>query len=306
MPRRSRYDDLHDRYHQILTTKAGTRYERLTALVFKALDDQNTVIHDLKLSGEDPEVKHQIDVDIELPGIGARRVLIECKDFDVGDKPVGIGIVRDFRSVIEDTKADLGIIITCIGFTGPAKKYAQSKGIKLCIMRIAESDDLKGRIESIVLRLIVEERIVELASIYLNDVNNRIFEDNLKKKNIGSTGIGSDDPVYFVKDTTKEQFCDFLYSKLRQKELWITTKDGALAILPNDWAIQVDDLTPVEFEGIVLDVKDECSEESLKLTSDRIAELILEGFGSTDLFIFGDQIERFQINPKTGAVEAIQ
>jgi hypothetical protein len=31
-PSRSRYDELHDRYHTLLSTKAGTRYERLEAV----------------------------------------------------------------------------------------------------------------------------------------------------------------------------------------------------------------------------------------------------------------------------------
>src|ERR1700740_2417596 len=96
-PRRSRYDDLHDKYHRILTTKAGTRYERLAAMVFKALEDRNVVIHDLELPGDDPEVKHQIDVTIEIGGV-TKRVIIECKDFDISEEKVGLDIIRSFRS----------------------------------------------------------------------------------------------------------------------------------------------------------------------------------------------------------------
>ena len=81
-PRRSRYDELHDKYHKILTTKAGTRYEQLAALVFKALESKNAVIHDMELAGEDPQVKHQIDVTVEIAG-KTRRAIIECKDFDI-------------------------------------------------------------------------------------------------------------------------------------------------------------------------------------------------------------------------------
>lgn len=36
---RSRYDGLHDRFDPIKTGKAGTRYERLAAMVLKAPDD---------------------------------------------------------------------------------------------------------------------------------------------------------------------------------------------------------------------------------------------------------------------------
>ena len=130
---RSRYDELHDKYHTIRTTKAGTRYERLAALVFKALEDKNVVIHDMELAGEDPDVKHQIDVTVEVAG-AKRRVIIECKDFDISGGKVGLDIIRNFRSVIEDTKADEGIVITCNDFTQDARRYARSKGIKLAVL----------------------------------------------------------------------------------------------------------------------------------------------------------------------------
>jgi hypothetical protein len=58
MTQRSRYDELHDRYHALLTTKAGTRYEMLAAMVFKILEDKNIVIHDLKLVGDGSEEAH--------------------------------------------------------------------------------------------------------------------------------------------------------------------------------------------------------------------------------------------------------
>jgi len=56
---RSRYDEMHDYYYELLSTKSGTRYERLAAFVFKYLNQEKTVIHDLKLLG-DSEVSHQI------------------------------------------------------------------------------------------------------------------------------------------------------------------------------------------------------------------------------------------------------
>ena len=61
---RSYYDEIHDKYEKINTTKKGTRYERLAALVFKKLDESGTVIHDLKLLGESG-TESQIDVVID-------------------------------------------------------------------------------------------------------------------------------------------------------------------------------------------------------------------------------------------------
>lgn len=80
---RSRYDELHDKYERIATTKAGTRYERLAALAFKILKDRDVVIHDLKLVGE-TGVEHQIDVRIDSNGT-PRHLLVECKDFGSSD-----------------------------------------------------------------------------------------------------------------------------------------------------------------------------------------------------------------------------
>jgi hypothetical protein len=40
----------------------------------------------------------------------------------------------------------------------------------------------------------------------------------------------------------------------------------------------------------------------ITVTSDRIAELLLAGFGDDDIIIFGDQIERRQIDPETGEI----
>jgi hypothetical protein len=37
-------------------------------------------------------------------------------------------------------------------------------------------------------------------------------------------------------------------------------------------------------------------------TSNRIAELIAEGLGDDDIFIFGDQLERRKIDPDTGEI----
>jgi len=153
---RSRCDDLHDKYLKIRTTNAGTRYERLAAFVFKALEDQHVVIHDMRLTGDDPDVKHQIDVTVEIEGV-RRRIAIECKDFDTSGQKVGLDVVRKFRSVIEDTKVDQGIVITCNGFTEGAQKYARSKGIKLAILRLFEQRDMDGRIAKIMVGVVVQQ-----------------------------------------------------------------------------------------------------------------------------------------------------
>ncbi|MGB8266353.1 MAG: restriction endonuclease [Candidatus Velthaea sp.] len=149
MPPNSQYDQLHDHYHQIRTTKSGTRYEILAAVVFAAYEQDAVVIHDLRLIGDDSHVPHQIDVVVERAG-KPFRVLIECKDYDISGDDVGLAIVRDFYGVFDDIHPDAAWIITCNGFTADARAYAKAKGIRLATLRLFQDADWSnGRINTI-------------------------------------------------------------------------------------------------------------------------------------------------------------
>ena len=137
----STYDKLHDRHQTMIGPhRAGIKYERLAALVFKSLEKKGAVIHDRKLTG-DSEVKSQIDVIIEDPIGSQRRILIECKDFDISQDDVDISIVRCFWAVVDDIKPTDAMIITCNGFTAPAMKYAAHKKYKMAILREVTPED---------------------------------------------------------------------------------------------------------------------------------------------------------------------
>ena len=303
MAQDTKYDVLHDKYHTAATRKAGNKYERLAALVFKVLEDKHTVIHDIKLTGFDPDVRHQIDVTVERSDGRKRRLLIECKDFDTSANKVGIGIVRDFRSVLEDTRADEGIILTCNGFTSQARKYAKSKGIKLCILRTFEEFDMKNRIRKIVMRLVVQSVIPERASIFIDEDNNEKYQNHLRAAGVSNEGIGIYDPVYFVRNRKREQFCEFISSRVGQNDLWTITKDGRLAMPANGWKLQVESGSFIDFKGIILDVRKEQEEDTLEIVSSRVAELILSDFADTDLVIFADQLETYKIDAESGEVK---
>ena len=303
MAQNSKYDVLHDKYYISATRKAGNKYERLAALVLKVLEEKDTVIHDIRLTGSDPDVKHQIDVTVERNSGRKRRLLIECKDFDTSANKVGIGIVRNFRSVLEDTRADEGIILTCNGFTPQARKYAKSKGIQLCILRIFEESDLKNRIRKIVMHLVVQSVIPERASIFIDEENNEKYQSYLQAAGVNNEGIETYDPVYFVRDNQREQFCEFISSRVGQNDLWTITKDGRLAMPANGWKLQVESGSFIDFTGILLDVRNEQEEETLEIISSRVAELILSDFADTDLVIFDDQLETYKIDAESGEVE---
>ncbi|WP_405131670.1 restriction endonuclease [Paenibacillus sp. FSL H8-0317] len=129
--------------------KNGSKYERLAAVVYKVIDESDSVIHDLRLRGDGKTAQHQIDVTIEKSGI-SKRVLIECKEYN---KVIGIGIIRDFFGAIAQIKPDEAFVVTTVGYTKGAINLAKDEGIKLAILREAEDSDWDGLIRTIVLNM---------------------------------------------------------------------------------------------------------------------------------------------------------
>jgi hypothetical protein len=189
MPR-SRYDELHDRYQTILTTKSGTRYEILAAVVFATLEQDAVVIHDLDVVGSDTDVPHQIDVHVQNR-IARRRVLIECKDYDVRGAPVGLAVVRDFWGVVDDVHPDDAWIVTCKGFTKRAMQYAKGKGIKLATLRIFEDGDWLGRIHTVGVGLTIVSHDVARVAVLFNIPQERQAEFNEQMQ--GAVNVAVDD-----------------------------------------------------------------------------------------------------------------
>ena len=165
---------------------------------------------------------------------------------------------------------------------------------------------MTGRIQQIVVKVMVSSNYIERATVAFGEKERDIFANNLETAGIGGNGISVSDPVYFVKDEHKEQFCPFLTNRVSQRELWKTVSQDNLAMAANGWKIQVEDMAPIGFHGVILNLREERDEEVLNIVSNRVAELILSGFVDEDLIIFGDQLERFKIDPGTGVVGETQ
>jgi hypothetical protein len=297
---RSRYDELHDRYDTILSTKAGTRYERLAALVFKILEDRNVVIHDLKLVG-DSSVPHQIDVSIENAG-KRRRVIIECKDFDLSGRKVGLDILRNFRSVIEDTEAEEGIVLTCTGYTQDAQKYAKAKGIKLAVLREIRAEDLEGMIQTVIVELNVQSHKNHKATLDMPQPRRDLFAAQCAKLGI-SGEIHHFHPVFFVRGSDRVRFTDFLSTEVNKRQA-IKNELGRWEVKtpPDGWYLQVGSGPLTPFNYIVTTYDFHIQQIPIEVTSDRIAELVMVGLRDDDIIIFGDQIERRKIDAATGEI----
>jgi Restriction endonuclease len=292
----SQYDELHDRFFSILNSKKGTRYERLAAVVFKALHEQHVVIHDFRLRG-DSKVKHQIDVLIEVRGM-QKRVLIECKDFDKSGKKVGLGILRDFRSVVEDTKADEAFVLTCTAYTQHAMKYAKAKGIKLAVLRAFEDKDWEGRIKQVIVNLHFQAPPrLERTEIELATAERKSFVDEAAAEGVSSSPITGESPVYLVSDTEQVQVLEFFDREANKLAPPASPTLREINLDPAVWRIRIAENAPrvfTRFKFVFRAVP--ILTHRLEISTNRVAELILKGFGDDDIIIFADQLQRAKID----------
>jgi hypothetical protein len=296
----SRYDELHDRYFALASTKAGTRYERLAAVVFACLDDTNTVIHDVSLIGSS-EVRHQIDVAVEMNG-KKRRVLIETKDFDKRGKRVGLSIIRDFRSVIEDVKPDDAFVITCTGYTAPARRYAKAKGIKLAVLRAFEEADWEEYIRAVRVQMhMLSGPTLTGIDVRLDPAATKVLGDEMRACGIGRIFDGGgvqfskSDPVFLVANDEKEQICTFVERTIASHAT--DSSPVNVDLDPKEWQLSINDkiipFTKFAFTGFVPPIVT----TEFEVTSKRIAELILKGFGEHDFIVYADQIQGAMFHP---------
>jgi hypothetical protein len=295
---RSYYDELHDKYEKINTTKKGTRYERLAALVFKKLDESGTVIHDLKLLGESG-TESQIDVVIDSEE-GRKRTIIECKDLDASEKDVGIDIVRCFWAVVDDLKPDKGIILTCNGFTKNARVYAKHKGIKLAILRrFLEAGLISG--------FNITIKILEWANpqplmFFHNRANFDKWNNDLNVAGIKFQDIfKGNKPIYFHTSEGRYQINEYLDKLLNA---YPRDKEGHVEydVPVEGLAIEIEERGRIPIAKLTLKFDIVHSELFYQSVSDKIVELVLQFPDEEDLLIFDDDLKKFAIDLSTGEV----
>ena len=299
---RSKYDELHDRFYTILSNKAGTRYERLAAFVFKYLHEQNVVIHDMKVVGKS-KIPHQIDVVVESDG-SKKRVLVECKD--TPKQRVGLSVIRDFRSVVEDTSPDDAFVVTCTGYTAPAMRYAKAKGIKLAVLRAFEEADWQGYFRSVSMQLNVKRLpTISGLELSLDQAEGAAFASDIKGARIGMKVEGSsgivfrdNDPIFLVSYDERIQYCDFLMREIERERLQSVESTISLNIDPQKWKIQCDQGSVVRFTKFSLQATFHAGHSiEIEITPNRVAELILKGFGDKDVIVFDEHLRAMTIRP---------
>lgn len=138
-------------------------YEELVKDIYQALGRANGVTIECwgsscKVEGP-PGVFHQIDVlTIHSDGVHQYRTAVSCKNWN---SKVGLPIVRDFAQIVQDAKLSKGIIVSKMGFTGPAKTLAEAKNIGLVELRKPVDSDWDGYIREIHINLILDQTQVD-------------------------------------------------------------------------------------------------------------------------------------------------
>ncbi|MDN5215784.1 restriction endonuclease [Fulvivirgaceae bacterium BMA12] len=301
--RLSTYDKLFDKYFDKEIIKSGTKYEILAAMVLKHLIDAGKVIHDIKLIGQST-VKHQIDVYFEDNGTN-RRILIECKDFDISQNPVGLGIIRDFSAVVDDVQPDEAFVFTCNDFTRDANKFAKHKGIKLAILREFQDKDMEGRIQKIILRFHILHATTPTVEAAIEETHYPKLKQDLEDEQLSMTYLGKEQPFYLNTPDGRFQFNEYV-EKIWNEHPKDTEGPVELKHKLENSTIEVANRGGVPILGLILRFEVIHDIEIQEIVSDKVAELIVTGFKDEDVIIFDQDIERFEIDDDTGEIIKIK
>src|SRR5262245_3629558 len=113
-------------------------FERLAARIYTELVPKGAqVLHNDHIRGHLSGIDRQIDVSIRVEMAGhVFLTVVQAKDFSAA---ADVNTVGEFATVVEDVRANKGVLICRSGFTEAAQSLARSKGIDLCNIHDAES-----------------------------------------------------------------------------------------------------------------------------------------------------------------------
>jgi len=272
----------------------------LASCVYKSLNKDRIIKHDVRLIGE-TDVKHQIDVSIETES-GSKRVLIECKDFDISGDKVGLGIVRDFWGVVDDIHPDQSFVLTCNGFTRDARRYAKGKGIKLAVLREFRESDWEGRIRSLCVNITQKHISDPVINLYFdNQEQIDLFTKSLADNGLTPSHFDKEDPVWIVCESKPNQIIEYVQKVTNE---YPRSMPGPVKLKQKlvDTTLTVGSKHEIPVSGVCLEFQVFHSKETYEFDSTSIALLILDDLEGTDIVIGDDDLSRMKIDADTGEV----
>ncbi|MGB7194234.1 MAG: restriction endonuclease [Collimonas pratensis] len=118
--------------------------EHLVANIQRGLAPEASVEHNVKVMGKDSEIERQIDIYVKQQiGQYTMTIAIDCKDYK---RPVDVKGVEEFAGMVQDIRANKGVLVCPAGFTSSAKKLAKKKEIEL--YRPVDNNDHKWRVKA--------------------------------------------------------------------------------------------------------------------------------------------------------------
>ena len=105
--------------------------------------------------GRPPGYIRQIDVLTKLSdGLHQYRTAISCKYWN---RKVGVPIVTELAQIVQDARLSKGVIVSQMGFTGPARDYAKAKNIGLVELRMPLDTDWDGYIRDVHVTILLDQ-----------------------------------------------------------------------------------------------------------------------------------------------------
>ena len=121
------------------------RFEKLIHQIHAQLAPEGAVVTlDDKIVGYESKVERQLDVTIRA-SVAQYKILIviECKD---EARPIDVGTMGEFASLLRDVKANKGVMISSSGYTSAAIEMARAQGIDTRTYLDTESVDWKSEV----------------------------------------------------------------------------------------------------------------------------------------------------------------
>src|SRR5450830_657582 len=117
--------------------------EQLVAKIQRSLAPQAFVEHNAKVWGVDSETNRQIDVLVKQRiGQYEMMIAIDCKDHQTPNDVKG---VEEFAGMVEDIRANKGVLVCPSGFTPSAKKKA--KKLQMELYRPVDTEEHKWKVQ---------------------------------------------------------------------------------------------------------------------------------------------------------------
>jgi len=121
------------------------RFERQIHQIHTQLAPQGAIVTlDDRMVGSESKVERQLDVTIRVSVAQYKLlVIIECKD---EARPIDVGTMGEFASLLRDVKANKGVMISSSGYTPAAIEMARAQGIDTRTYLDTESVDWKSEV----------------------------------------------------------------------------------------------------------------------------------------------------------------